>query len=276
MAFTSGHEKGRFLMTDAAQALQAARPADYRVALILGSGLSALASTMTDAVALDYADLPAIPQSGVSGHGRQAIVGELAGAQAVLFTGRSHYYETGNAAAMWPIIETIKALGCKILLLTNSAGSLREDMPPPQPMMITDHINFAGANPLIGVEDERRFVGVTQAYDAKLQGVMREAARAEAVAMGEGVYMWFSGPSFETPAEIRMARRMGADAVGMSTVPEVLIARYFGLRVAALSMITNLAAGMTADELSHSHTKEMAAKGVDHMSRLITAFVERL
>lgn len=263
-------------MTQAAQLLTAARPANYRLALILGSGLSSLASTMSDAVAVPYADLPGIPQSAVSGHGSQAILGKLAGRETVVFTGRSHFYETGDAAIMWPLIETVKALGCDMLLLTNSAGSLREDMPPPRPMMITDHINFAGANPLIGVADDGRFVGLTEAYDAKLQHVMREAARAEALALSEGVYMWFSGPSFETPAEIRMARRMGADAVGMSTVPEVLIARYFGLRVAALSMITNLAAGMTTDELSHAHTKAMAAQGVDHMSRLITAFTERL
>lgn len=263
-------------MTKAAEMILEARPAAYKIALVLGSGLSSLASGMSGAQVFDYADLPDIPQSGVTGHGSWAIAGQLAGQEAIIFTGRSHYYEQGDAAVMWPIIETVKALGCSVLLLTNSAGSLREDIPPPQPMMITDHINYAGANPLIGIEGDRRFVGLTAAYDAKLQDHMREAARREAVALGEGVYMWFTGPSFETPAEIKMARRMGADAVGMSTVPEVIMARYFGLRVVALSMITNLAAGMTAEELSHTHTKEMAAKGVENMARLITSFLEGL
>ena len=263
-------------MTDAADIIARARPADYKIALVLGSGLSSLSQMMTDTSVHSYAALPGLPQSGVSGHGAELVAGKLAGIEALVFTGRSHYYERGDATVMRPIIETAHSLGCEVLLLTNSAGSLREDLPPPQPMMITDHINFAGANPLIGIEGDDRFVGLTQAYDAELQKLMREAAKAEAIALGEGVYMWFSGPSFETPAEIRMARRLGADAVGMSTVPEVLIARHIGMRVAALSMITNFGAGMTNEELSHSHTKTMAAQGVETMSRLITAFVERV
>ena len=167
-----------------------------------------------------------------------------------MLAGRAHYYEHGDAAAMRPALEALAALGIETLILTNAAGSLEPDMPPGSVMLITDHINFSGTNPLIGEPSDARFVGMTEAYDAGLRAAHRDGrARRRASPLHEGVYMWFSGPSFETPAEIRMARIMGADAVGMSTVPEVILARFLGLRVAACSVITNLAAGMTGAEL---------------------------
>jgi purine-nucleoside phosphorylase len=156
------------------------------------------------------------------------------------------------------------------LILTNAAGSLRPDMPPGSVMLITDHINFANRNPLIGETTDARFVGMTQAYDADLQDAARAAARAEGVDLAEGVYIWFSGPSFETPAEIRAARVLGADAAGMSTVPEVILARFLGMRVLAFSVITNLAAGMSGAELSHEETKAVAPEGGAKLRRILT------
>ena len=145
----------------------------------------------------------------------------------VVFSGRAHYYERGDAAAMRVPIATLKALGCDTLLLTNAAGSLRTEVGPGEIMLITDHINFAGANPLIGEPTDDRFVGMTGAYDASLRAALLGAAEREGIRLTTGVYMWFSGPTFETPAEIRMARTMGADAVGMSTVPEVILGRFY-------------------------------------------------
>jgi purine-nucleoside phosphorylase len=170
---------------------------------------------------------------------------------------------------MRPILEVLSGAGIANLVLTNSAGSLREDMPPGSIMMIEDHINFSGTNPLFGEHDDRRFVGMTEAYDAGMRAAFAKAAEKAKVELKKGVYMWFSGPSFETPAEIRMARTLGADAVGMSTVPEVILARFFGMRVAACSVITNFAAGMTGAELSHDETKDMAPVGGAKLAALL-------
>ena len=170
-------------------------------------------------------------------------------------------------------IATLKALGCDTLLLTNAAGSLRTEVGPGEIMLITDHINFAGANPLIGEPTDDRFVGMTGAYDASLRAALLGAAEREGIRLATGVYMWFSGPSFETPAEIRMARTMGADAVGMSTVPEVILGRFYRLRVAAVSTITNFAAGMTGAEISHEETKALAPIGAAKLERILRRFL---
>ena len=193
-----------------------------------------------------------------------------------MLSGRAHYYEHGDAAVMRPAIAILQGLGIKNLVLTNSAGSLRADLPPGSVMLVTDHINHAGTNPLIGEQSDRRFVGMTAAYDADLSEALRAAARAEDIALGEGVYMWFSGPSFETPAEIRMARMLGADAVGMSTVPEVILGRFMGLNCAACSVITNFGAGMTGGELSHDETKQMAPVGGRRLQRILSRFIADL
>jgi purine-nucleoside phosphorylase len=162
---------------------------------------------------------------------------------------------------MRPALETLAGIGVTKVILTNAAGSLDPEMLPGSIMLVTDHINFSGSNPLFGEPTDRRFVGLTEAYDADMRAAIESAAAAVDIRLHKGVYMWFSGPSFETPAEIRMARLLGADAVGMSTVPEVILARFLGLRVAACSVITNLAAGMTGAELSHRETKDMAPLG---------------
>ena len=170
---------------------------------------------------------------------------------------------------MRPVLETLAGIGIGKLILTNAAGSLKPEMPAGSVMLVTDHINFSGSNPLFGEPSERRFVGMTEAYDARLRAALEKAAAATGTLLHKGVYMWFSGPSFETPAEIRMARVLGADAVGMSTVPEVILARFLGLRVAACSVITNLGAGMTGNELSHDETKDVAPLGGRQLSTVL-------
>ena len=202
------------------------------------------------------------------------MVGRLEGRQVALFQGRSHYYERGNPAAMAVAIETFRALGGKTLFLTNAAGGLHTEWTPPALVAISDHINFAGVNPLIGyAEPARRFAPMTRAYDPKLLQRLRDAASTAGVELREGVYMWFSGPSFETPAEIRAARTLGADLVGMSTVPEVILARYFGLDCVAVSLVTNFAAGLAGGDPSHEETQEYAAKGSERFRKLLRAFI---
>ncbi|MCA1490030.1 purine-nucleoside phosphorylase [Sinorhizobium alkalisoli] len=244
-----------------------------RYGIVLGSGLGALVEAAAEPLRIPYADIPDFPVSSVSGHAGELVVGKLGDVPVAMLSGRVHYYERGDAGAMRLPIETLKRIGVENLILTNSAGSLREDMPPGSVMRIADHIAFSGSNPLIGVESDSRFVGMTNAYDAALSERMEEAADRLSIPLWRGVYMWFSGPSFETPAEIRMARIMGADAVGMSTVPEVILARFFGLRVAAASVITNFGAGMTGTELSHEETKEMAPLGGERLSALLREMI---
>ncbi|MER9489803.1 purine-nucleoside phosphorylase [Mesorhizobium sp. M0563] len=238
-------------------------------ALVLGSGLGGLVDKVENAVRISYADLQGFPRSGVSGHAGEVVAGLFAGTPVLMLSGRAHYYEHGNAAAMRPALEVLAGLGISRLILTNAAGSVDPGMGPGSVMLITDHINFSGSNPLIGEPSDRRFVGLTEAYDAGLRSAIEQAAKATGTRLHKGVYMWFSGPCFETPAEIRMARIMGANAVGMSTVPEVILARFLGLRVAACSVVTNLAAGMTGAELSHQETKDMAPVGGARLATIL-------
>lgn len=244
-----------------------------KIGLVLGSGLGGLVDSLADSVSIPYGQLPGFPEPTVSGHGGALVVGTLSGTPLAVLSGRAHYYERGRADAMRFPLELLKALGVTTLILTNSAGSLRDDAPPGSVMVIADHINLAGGNPLIGETTDARFVGMTAAYDADLRAVAAVAARAEAIPLATGVYAWFSGPSFETPAEIRMAGVLGADAVGMSTVPEVILARFLGLRVLAFSVITNMAAGITGAELSHEETRRMAPEGGAKLARLLTRLV---
>ncbi|YCI02214.1 purine-nucleoside phosphorylase [Ensifer sp. D2-11] len=244
-----------------------------RYGIVLGSGLGSLVDAVAEPLRIPYADIPGFPVSSVSGHAGEFVAGRIGDTPVAVLSGRAHYYERGDANAMRVPIETLKRIGVENLILTNSAGSLREDMPPGSVMRIADHIAFAGANPLIGVESDERFVGMTNAYDAALAIGMEEAAERLGIPLARGVYMWFTGPSFETPAEIRMARILGADAVGMSTVPEVILARFFGLKVAAASVVTNFAAGMTGSELSHEETKQMAPLGGTRLAAILKEMI---
>lgn len=238
-------------------------------AMVLGSGLGGLVDEISDAVRIPYGDLPGFPRSGVSGHAGAIVAGSFGGVPVLMLAGRAHYYEHGDPAAMRPVLEALAGIGIQRLVLTNAAGSLEPQMGPGSVMLVTDHINFSGTNPLFGEPTDRRFVGLTEAYDAGMRAAIEKAAEATGTPLHKGVYMWFSGPSFETPAEIRMARIVGAHAVGMSTVPEVILARFLGLRVAACSVITNLAAGMTGAELSHQETKDMAPLGGARLATIL-------
>jgi purine-nucleoside phosphorylase len=249
--------------------------APVRLGLILGSGLGHLAGAV-DGVAIDYADLPGFPHAGVSGHNPRLVIGDLEGVRVAVFGGRAHYYESGNPAVMRLPLEVLAALGAEALIATNAAGSLRPDIRPGDLMLLSDHINFSGLNPLIGEPTDRRFVPMTEAHDPALRARLRAAAEAEGVALPEGVYAWYSGPSFETPAEIRAIRTLGGDAVGMSTVPEVILARFLGLRVAAISTITNMAAGMSDEQISHEHTKVMAPLGAAKLERVLRRMLRGL
>jgi purine-nucleoside phosphorylase len=249
--------------------------APVRLGLILGSGLGHIAGTV-DGVAIPYADLPGFPHAGVSGHNPVLAVGDLEGVRVAVFGGRAHYYEAGNPAAMRLPLEVLRALGAEALIVTNAAGSMNADMPPGAVMLLSDHINFSGLNPLIGEPSDARFVPMTDAHDAAMRKALRRAAAAENVDLGEGVYAWYSGPSFETPAEIRAIRALGADAVGMSTVPEIILARFLGLRVAAMSVITNMAAGMSDEKISHEHTKAMAPLGAAKLERILRRYLRDL
>jgi purine-nucleoside phosphorylase len=243
------------------------------VGMVLGSGLGPFADTIENRIVISYADLPGFPKPGVAGHAGQLVLGTVGGTCVAVMQGREHFYETGKADAMKTPVRTLHAIGCETLVVTNAAGSTVEAAGPGSVMMITDHIAFTGQSPLFGEEGNDRFVDLSQAYDADHQTALREIAKAKNIAMAEGIYMWFCGPHFETPAEIKMSQILGASAVGMSTVPEVILARHIGMRVAALSIITNLAAGMSDVKLSHEQTMTMAAKAADDVQVLLTDFL---
>ncbi len=259
-------------MSAAAEAVRGRTALVPKIGFVLGSGLGAMAEELEGAARFAFSELPGFPASTVSGHAGSLTLGTLEGVPVAMVSGRKHYYEAGEAAAMRPVLECLKALGAEMLFLTNAAGSTREEMGPGSLMMIADHINFSGRDPLIGLPGDDRFVSMVDAYDPKLRMRLRWWAEEAGIEIFEGVYAWFSGPSFETPAEIRAIRTLGADAVGMSTAPETIMARHLGLSVVAVSVITNLAAGMTGAALSHHETKTEAAKAEARFRALLRAF----
>lgn len=225
------------------------------VAVVLGSGWNALADQVHDAQRIPYAELPGFPRVGVDGHAGMLLLGHLGGRKLALLCGRQHAYETGRADAMKCAVRTLAQLGCKVLVLTNAAGSLAASMRPGELMLLNDHLNMTQLSPLFDEPGSTRFVDMAGAYDDVLRAVARVQAGRAGMVLHEGVYAWMMGPQFETPAEIRMLQMLGAHAVGMSTVPEVILARHAGLRVLAISMLTNMGCGLQADEsLSHAHT----------------------
>lgn len=247
-----------------------------RFAVVLGSSLGAVADSVRAATVIDYHDIPGFPRPSISGHQGRLVIGDVGGCHAIMLDGRVHYYETGNPSVMRPVIETFADLKIESLLLTNAAGSTRADVGPGRIMLITDHINFSGTNPLIGQPGDTGLVPMTEAYDPELANTLRIAAVDIGIDLAEGVYLCNAGPMFETPAEIRMATVIGADAVGMSTVPETILARQLGLRVAGLSAITNMAAGLMGGAPSHQETKTRGAGIVDDMVKLLHRFANRL
>jgi purine-nucleoside phosphorylase len=249
-----------------------------RIGLVLGSGLGFLAERFTDAVAIPYSSIPGFPETTVIGHGGTLVCGQFAGKEVLAQSGRFHLYEGHSAATVALPARTFAALGIGTLLLTNAAGGIRRTFSSGRVMLIADHINLTFRNPLIGpvLEGEERFPDMSQPYDAELRGLAREAALEQKVAMDEGVYVQLLGPSFETPAEIRLLDRLGADAVGMSTVIEVIAARARGLRCLGFSLITNLASGLSPTKLSHTEVMETANRVQGELGALVEAVIRRL
>ena len=247
-----------------------------RVAVVLGSGLGAVADAVADPTSIDYAELPGFPTPTVAGHGGQAVLGRIGDVPVAVLQGRAHVYEGGDLVAIRTPIRALRAAGAEILVLTNAAGSLRLEVGPGQLMLITDHINLSGVNVLAGPNDEAigpRFPSLRDAYDPDLRARLRAAADELGTPLAEGVYLAVSGPTFETPAEISAFGVLGADAVGMSTVHETAVARHCGLRVAAVSAITNFAEGMNPEALSHEQTLRDAQRAADDLAPLLVKFV---
>ena len=264
--------------TEAANLISAGGGETPSIGLILGSGLGMAADQISDAVEIDFGELPGFPRPSVAGHSGTLILGELGGQGIACMKGRVHTYE-GDVTAMLTPVRTLKLLGCEILIVTNAAGCLVAEWPPGSLMLITDHINLQPSNPLVGANDSAfgpRFPDLTEACDADLRQRFHAVAKQTSIPLQQGVYIACTGPYFETPAEIRAFRTLGADAVGMSTAPEVIVARHCGLRVAGVSVLTNLAAGMTGEVLSHEDTLASAATGVQDFSRLLAGVLESL
>ena len=249
-----------------------------RLAIILGSGLGQLADRIERSTNIPYADIPGFPLSTVVGHAGRLVVGSLERCDVIALSGRFHLYEGHSAAVAGLPVRVAHALGAQTLFVSNAAGGIRETFRPGDLMLIDDHINLMWRNPLIGpvVSGDERFPDMSAPYDRELLAIMRDVARAAAISVQEGVYVGLLGPSYETPAEVRMLRWMGADAAGMSTIPEVITARALGMRVAGVSCITNQAAGMTAQPLSHHEVLEVADRVKDSFERLVRGFVARL
>lgn len=263
-----------------AVAIRAAVPGAFpKTALILGSGLGSLAERIEQPTDISYGDIPGFPVPTVSGHHGRLRIGTLGGHRLACMQGRLHAYEGHPAQAIAVPIRILRRLGVERLILTNAAGGVNPKFTAGTLMLIADHINFSGQNPLIGVNDDAvgpRFPDMSHAYDPGMRGLFAAAAKRAGVALETGIYVYALGPSFETPAEIRMFATLGADAVGMSTVPECLAAVHCGMRVAGLSVITNLAAGLSRVALTHHDTLAEAAKAYDRVERLFLALLPTL
>ena len=247
-----------------------------RIAVLLGSGLDPLAHEVEAPLDVPYAELPAFPLPGVAGHAGCVRLGRIGGRAVALLRGRKHAYETGDAGAMKGPVRTLAALGCRVLVQTNAAGSLDASMRPGELMLLRDHLNLVQCSPLFHDDGASRFVDMSQAYDPGLQATARAAALREGIVLHEGVYAWQMGPQFETPAEIRMLQLLGAQAVGRSTVPETILARHAGLRVLAVSLLTNMGCGIEPGALSHAQTLACAEASADKVRRLLRALLHDL
>jgi purine-nucleoside phosphorylase len=248
------------------------------VAIVLGSGLGPLADRLAGSIRIPYRDIPHFPVPSVIGHAGELVVGTLGGRMVLAQSGRFHLYE-GHAAELTALPMRVYAkLGIRTVILTNAAGGVRRTFSRGALMMIADHVNYSFRNPLIGPAqpNEQRFPDMSDPYDPGLRALAREVARERGIRLEEGVYLQLLGPSYETPAEVRMAERLGADAVGMSTAVEVVAARALGLRCLGFSSITNPAAGTTAERLDHAEVMEVAKQVAGDLERLVEGVVERL
>lgn len=248
------------------------------VAVVLGSGWAGAVDQVQGAQHLSYAELPAFPQPKVEGHVNEVVVGTMGEQRVVMLRGRAHTYESDDCTGMAGALRSLKAWGVKVLVQTNASGSLRPHMQPGSLMLISDHINAPQRSPIVGEPGSERFVDMSAAYDAELRQHAKAVAKAENLIVGEGVYCWALGPQFETPAEIRMFAAWGADAVGMSTVPETILARHAGLRVMGLALMTNMAAGLSDEALTHALTLQQAqasgARAAAYLAQVIAGMAD--
>ncbi len=252
---------------------------EHAAAIVLGSGLSSYAATLPGAVEVPYGEIPGFPLPRVAGHSGSLFSVELDRRPVMVLAGRVHTYEGWDLADVVFAVRTAVASGCKTIALTNAAGGVGESLAAGDLVLIRDHLNLTGRNPLAGDNDDRlgpRFPDMSSVYAAELRDVARTAADAVEVPLGEGVYAWFLGPSYETPAEVQMAKRLGADLVGMSTVPEAIAARHMGADVLGMSLVTNLAAGISPTPLSHEEVTEVADAARDELTRLLDELLPRL
>lgn len=257
--------------------LTAQNVAPPEIALILGSGLGSIADQFEDAISIEYKDIPNFPVSTVEGHAGRLVAGKLEGRTVIAMQGRFHYYEGWSLEEVTFPVRVFKQLGAKALFVTNSSGGINPDFLPGDLMLISDHINMTGLNPLRGHNDSRigpRFPDMTEAYDFELRRQMMAIASDLELELYTGVYAGLQGPSYETPAEIHMLRRLGGDAVGMSTVPEVIVANHCGLRVLGVSCITNMAAGITDQKLNHEEVTQTASLARERFSSLLKTAIK--
>lgn len=264
------------LLDEAVAAVRNRRPQAPLIGVVLGSGLGAFGDTLEDPVRVPYADIPKMPVSRVVGHAGVLSLGQVDHVEVACMQGRVHLYEGHEPERVVFGVRLLARLGCKAVLITNAAGGVHPSLHPGDLMLIVDHINFTGRNPLVGPNIEAlgtRFPDMTEAYDRGLCENARKAARLEGLTLLEGVYQANLGPTYETPAEVRMARALGADAVGMSTVPEVIALRHMRVRTAAISCITNLAAGISPQPLDHKEVEEVANRTKSDFVRLIRRWV---
>lgn len=264
---------------EAVEILRAAKPGFIpHIALILGSGLGALADRLENKTALSYEELPGFPVSTVIGHAGEIVMGTLHGVPLICMKGRGHFYEGLGMGIMTQAVRTFKLLGCEFMFCTNAAGSLNPAIPAGSLVALNDHINTMPSTPMVGPNDDRfgpRFFSLANAYDKDLREQLHQTAKSLEISLNEGVFVSYPGPNFETAAEIRMMQRMGGDVVGMSVVPEVIAARHCGLKVLAVSAITNMAEGLSDVELSHEQTLKCAAMVTDDFIRLIGQFIKQ-
>ncbi len=248
------------------------------IGLILGSGLGELANEAENAIAVPYEDIPEFPVSTVEGHAGQLVYGDLGGKKVLAMQGRFHYYEGYSMKEVTFPVRVMKALGVESLVVTNAAGGVNENFTPGDLMIITDHINMIGINPLHGPNNNAqgpRFTDMSNAYDKDYQAIIEKVANEQNIAVQKGVYMGLSGPTYETPAEVRMVRTLGGDAVGMSTVPEVIVANHAGLKVAGISCITNFAAGMQ-ENLNHDEVVETTTRVKETFKSLVKSVIAEM
>lgn len=249
-----------------------------RVGLILGTGLGGVADQIQNPVEISYQDLPGFPLPKVEGHAGRMTLGDLAGIPVVVLRGRVHLYEGEGTEPLKIMVRSLKALGVDFLFLTNAAGSLRTDFKPGELVAMTDHINFMGTNPLVGPNEPEhgpRFVDLEHSWDPKLRDILKQAAQDSNTTLHEGVFAGWMGPCFETPAEIRMLAKLGCDTVGMSMVPENIVARHCGLRCVGVSAITNFAVGLTDEKVSHEQNLEVGERAAKAFEPLLKSFLKR-